>query len=230
MKNEYLGLIGLLIIISLIAGCSGPSTTPSDTHPTTTSGTGYVKIQPVRGMTASMTARPTTIDAGVITIFDKTKFTWYDFVQTGTENHWKYEYTTGTFHGQQAILKRSTLTYQQLPVQMILEVYTDSTGSVLGSVERHIMNGQVTEEEKSGSIYTFEYDTIFSRNDLKYEGTETVTVHAGTFICDKYFKPELSGSHSGTRYFISSQVPVPVKEEITIGVGGNYSMELWAWG
>jgi len=106
-----------------------------------------------------------------------------------------------------------------------MEVYTDNAGTVLGSIIRHNLNGAITEEEKSGSIYSFEYDMVVPSNDLIYEGTETVTVHAGTFVCDKYFKPSIQGSRIGNGYFISPQIPVPIK--VDYDASSKYSFELW---
>ena len=228
MKNRYLGIIAFLIIFTLIAGCSVPSSTPPKTliTPTTTSGTGYVKIQPAKGMTASMTVRPTTAPQNRLVCFvDTTKFHWveYSLPMGAFTAKTKIEYTTGIYNGQQANLERRTVTItaeggSSLP-QMIYERYTDSSGKNLGGLRKQIASDGSVSVDNGGSVSNF-YDTYcYPREYLrKSEGTETVTVKAGTFVCDKY--QTIEGSISNTIY-VSSGVPVPIKVD---------TMELCGWG
>jgi hypothetical protein len=226
MKNGYFGLIGLLIIMLLIAGCSGPSTTPSNTLPTTTSGSDSIKMSPAGAVrTFSITPTVKATDTGMITIFDNTKFARYEYVENTTGDRYKFESATGTFHGQPALLMRYTQTYgPRAPgSQNIWETYTDSAGNVLGGSTRSILGGkEVLNQESSASMVDpGRYDMKVPKNRVISSSTATVTVNAGIFVCDVY-----NLYSSEVRYFISPNIPVPIKMEYKYG----YSWDLWAWG
>lgn len=223
MRLRYLSLVGILISLLLISGCSIPIASSSKTNPNIgAQNTADDKNSPSVAITMYTPDTPETTDSSICFI-DNTRFHWVEYsIPAGPLRQVeKYEYTTGIYESRQANLERRTISFLggEPMLQSIFEIYSDNSENILGYLERQITPEGNESVKKIHQLTPLHDMYCFPRNSIsKSKGTETVTVHAGTYICDKYIFE--GGSEEDTIY-ISPEVPVPIKA---------FTWELWDWG
>ena len=115
-----------------------------------------------------------------------------------------------------------------------VDIYTDHSGSVLGGHIRVEVGGQllanrdispgeqVDISQTSTPVLTAAQAPDFTKN-LKNAGQDQVVVPAGSFTCTKYV---LQGKDNSMTYWITPNVPVPVKMTTTDAVTGKVTMTM----
>jgi hypothetical protein len=225
---------------------NSPVTTPAPvqttapvTQPTTIPSTIPTTI-PTTQPTVTPSPTPTGLQPGAHVSSSQvfgTNYMWYQYLLTinsgGTsmQADLKTEISSDSYMGTPAIHHNNTMVMPGMGMTTITDIYYDTTFSnILGGTITTIINGQTTVTaippgplQNSGSNSTsFQRETT-----LTYQGTETVTVPAGTFTADKYTAITDNGSAT---YWVAPGVPVPVKYNIVSTGNGDTTAELEGWG
>jgi hypothetical protein len=115
-----------------------------------------------------------------------------------------------------------------------VDIYTDQSGSVLGGhirveiggqllANRDINAGEVVDlSQTSTPVLTAAEASDFTKN-LKNAGQDQVVVPLGSFTCTKYV---LQGKDNSMTYWITPNVPLPVKMTTTDAVTGKVTMSM----
>ncbi|MCD1294571.1 hypothetical protein CUJ83_06090 [Methanocella sp. CWC-04] len=222
--NKKYSIIFVLVILAAVtmAGCSGSSDNPG---PTATADPG------------SGSGAGTSTNA--LFDFDKFKVLEYKYTMTAegmtTVTNYRLEYSNDNYEGAPAKHTKMTMTSSEGALTVV-DLYTTPGGDqTLGGHMKMMMNNEVLWEsdipaddasEYTNSDPTYGVDEDFE-NDLfnSMAGTETVTVPAGTFTCNKY-SVNVGGIQE--TWWIASNIPVPVKSVIA-GEGTSTTMELVSW-
>jgi len=230
MKRWYLILAGTLLVISLIAGCSGPfasSGIPQNTPGTQGSGSTQGMVGHAGVPIASPTPQVTPARRAVLNLFDTTRFHWFDYVYSYGSGffHVKKEYLSGDYQGQPVTVIQWTKTIHHTPdgpaldPVLVTKLYIDATGKQVGGVSMQIMDGH---ESDGPSAVDPSLDYLMAVNPDSAAispAPVTLSVHAGTFTCSRYDLQD-NDWHVRTVY-TTPDVPVPVKVN---------DAELYAWG
>ena len=107
--------------------------------------------------------------------------------------------------------------------------YSTSFDTILGGTVTTIMNGQTTTTPiPPDQLRSYAGSANFQKETtLVYQGTETITVPAGTFLTKRYTASVDNGTAT---YWIADGVPVPVKYYILSSDGSDVTAELEGWG
>jgi hypothetical protein len=220
MKKYVSILLVLLVVAALsVSGCTmlggnggktaTPTTTPGTTEPTTVTGP----------TTAATTAPSTSLGDTLGALYQKGKFSWYE-----------YQYTMDMGEGQSIAMK--------MKMEMLgtgIDPKDGVSGEHMRSTVTMTMPGMepqttVTDVYSKPDTGSSSQSKDYSASTAKLvnEGTETVTVPAGTFTCTKYTVTD-SDMEGTSTFWSSSKVPVPVKFAVT-SEGTTMNMELVGWG
>jgi hypothetical protein len=217
----------MILLAVTLSGCSGQQTstpTPAAIGPTAT---------------------PTKQAGGVVdsvkSLFDRTKFNWFEYKYTtiadgkSTVMNMKIEYAKETYNGVPAKRSKMEMKMAEQDTITIVDVYTaESDGRTLGGHMKMVVGGQTLFDqdipaEQTGS-YSGQDPTYTTETGEDYKlpaGTvDTVTVPAGTFVCTKYSVDSKDAKQS---WWVAPNVPLPVKfasESANMQMTG----ELVGWG
>jgi len=224
MKFKYTSIVLVLLVVAVlsISGCTmlggnnnggqtaTPTATPGTTEPTETT-----------GPTVAATAQPgTSLSDTLSSLYQKSKFSWYE-----------YQYTMDLGEDQSIAMKMK---------MEFLGIGTDPKDGVSGEHMRTTttmtmpgMSPTTTVSDfygkpDSGSKDPKSTDYSTSTAKLVNQGTETITVPAGTYTCTKYTVTD-SDMEGTSTFWSSTQVPVPVKFSVT-SEGTTMDMVLTGWG
>ena len=115
-------------------------------------------------------------------------------------------------------------------ITTITNIYYDTTlSNILGGTVTTIFNGQTTTITiPADQLSRYAGSANFQKGStLVYQGTETITVPAGTFVTDRYTAMVDNGAAT---FWVANSVPVPVKYYILSNDGSDVTAELEAWG
>lgn len=236
MKNyRYAGILLILMIMAAVslAGCTGssPSATPTPGASTTATGTA----------TALATGGPATLNS----LVNFNKVNWFEYRITSNstgqpivmtmKNEFSVPYKTES-NAQHMNIHSESNTEQGLSV-MDIDAYSTKDGKSLGGHMKMTLGSNVIMDQDLAADSSSTVNTYTSQNPvigasqntdtLTAAGTESVTVPAGTYNCNKYVS---TSAGNGEQVWISSSVPVPIK---WAGVQNNqpeYTVELMGWG
>ncbi|MDD4483000.1 MAG: hypothetical protein PHD55_01360 [Methanoregula sp.] len=234
MKAVYLGM-GLVILMVFCVACSG-CTSQSTTAQTGTSVQGTQSATTVAATGTAAAASP-ALKVGSVTsstsVFG-TNYQWMEYRMTtsaeGTEmtTTTKTERSTGDYKGTPAVHLKVTMTSSG-GVNSVYDVYYDTAmKNVLGGSMTVTVNGQTITQDVPASQLQDQQGADFNGEfALTYDGTEAVTVPAGTYpAANKY---TATVNNAGVTYWSVPGIPVPVKW--TSGSSeGSSTAELVGWG
>lgn len=188
--------------------------------------------------TVSPSPTPTGLQPGTQvssrTVFG-TRFGWYQYQVlvhangTTTQADLKTEISSDQFQGTPAVHYKNTMVLTGQGITIITDIfYSTSFDAILGGTLTTIMNGQtITTPIPANQLHTYAGANFQKESILIYQGTETVTVPAGTFLTKKYTAGVDNGSAT---YWVADGVPVPVKYYILSNDGSDVTAELEGWG
>jgi hypothetical protein len=236
MKNyRYAGILLILVVMAAVslAGCTGSSPVATPTPGASTTATG------------TATASATTGTATLNSLVDFSKVNWFQYRITSNstgqpmvmtmKSELSVPYKTES-NAQHVNIHSESNSDQGLSV-MDIDAYNTKDGKSLGGHMKMTMGGTVVMDQDFAADNSNTVTTYTSQNPvigasqntdtLKAAGTESVTVPAGTYNCNKYVS-ESAGN--GAQVWINSGVPVPIK---WAGIENNkptYTVELMGWG
>jgi hypothetical protein len=223
MKIKTLNIVAIMLImlVVVIAGCTSKS--PSSANSTSASGSSATS-------SSSQQVGSTVNSSSVF----GTNYNWIQYQVTGnfrgneTQTNTKIERSMGDYKGTQAVHLKITSTSSR-GRDMVSDIYYDKDkNSILGGTTTMTFNGQTrTREIPAIQLSGQGFNNFNEEATLTFEGTESVTVPAGTYpSASKYTK---SVNETTVTYWAASGVPVPVKE-MTSSPRGSSNMELVGWG
>jgi len=216
---------------------TGTTTTiPTSVPVTTTVPTSIITTQPT---TVTPSPTPTGMQPGTQvsskTVFG-TGFIWYQYQLlvhsngTTTQADLKTEISSDQFQGTPAVHYKNTMVLTGQGFTIITDIYySTSFDTILGGTVTTIMNGQTTTTPiPPDQLRSYAGSANFQKETtLVYQGTETITVPAGTFLTKRYTASVDNGTAT---YWIADGVPVPVKYYILSSDGSDVTAELEGWG
>ena len=229
--NDYVGKtvssMGMVTVFDTVTQTPTQTQTPVTTLPTT---------QPT---TVAPSPTPTGIQPGTQvssrTVFG-TRFGWYQYQivvhanGTTTQADLKTEISDDQFQGTPAVHYKNTMVLTGQAITIITDIfYSTSFDAILGGTVTTIMNGQtITTPIPANQLQTYAGNANFQKESiLVYQGTETITVPAGTFVTKRYTASIENGTAT---YWVADGVPVPVKYYILSNDGSDVTAELEGWG
>jgi hypothetical protein len=208
MKMETLFLI-LFVSAILLMGCAQPQ--PPSPGPNTTPGPGTTPPPqnqtpaPPQNQTPTPPPEPTTVDMSGIYQYGSLHSYTYEIITAGTTMNLSTTISSDTVNGTAAWLQQYDMTVQGAAVTS--KTWVDKvTYKCLKITSVMTYNGQTIEQPSqcptTGPNSASRTGT--ETPQLTYSGTESITVPAGTFSCNKY-------SLEGMTFWVASGVPLPVK-------------------
>jgi len=228
MTFTHIKLVAIMLILFVVAvaGCASksPSSSPS------TQENGSLSGAPVSSSSSSQQVGSTVRSTSVF----GTNYNWIEYQVTSNfrgnerQTNTKIERSTGDYNGTPSIHLKMTSTSPR-GGNMVSDIYYDKeNNSILGGTITMTVNGQTTTRDVPA--YQLSRQSINNFNEdstLTFEGTESVTVPAGTYpSASKYTK---SLNETSITYWAVSGIPLPVKE-MTSSSQGSSTLELVSWG
>ena len=148
--------------------------------------------------------------AGGVVLYDYGKVGSYEYRMTTTSSgqtttsNIKYTVSSGTYEGQSAWVLSSEITIEGATGKV--NVYTDKeTGRCIISETEMIVLSQTVKSAAKCDIASDVKTNAQGKAAVQAQGTETVTVPAGTLTTTKYI------AENGVSYWVTAGVPIPVK-------------------
>jgi hypothetical protein len=247
-KILNIAIILVIIMASISAGCTGSGhSTPADNTPQPT--------QVTMEATAILTETPGSETEEGLKPGDKVSsatvtsnnYTWYEYLKNTTSEMPpngvvqtfaidKTEYSNAEYDGEPAFLVKSTHNSKTQGWSSISELYYDTSRRVMlcgtrimTDKDNKIKISIYPPEEGEGGNYGYFWKNI----TLTYQGTESVTVPAGTFPNAGKYTHHFDNDFDYTYWFVPG-IPVPVLSQnpnrYIVGYNGFESRELMDWG
>lgn len=234
MRFGHTGILLIFIVMAALAvsGCTQSVISPGPAQSNTPAPTVIVSAGLASGVPAGSSP---TVNFNQLQMYDyRFNTTTGDTPITGDL---KTTYSMASFDGvTNARLTQTNMTANTAAGLSItaVDVYTDQSGSVLGGHIRVEVGGQmlanrdinpgeqVDKSQTSTPVLTAARAAGLTKN-LKNAGQDQVVVPKGSFTCTKYV---LQGEDSSMTYWITPDVPIPVKMTTTDAVTSKVTMTM----
>ena len=226
MKYRYPAILAVLVILFAlaVAGC-------------TTSGNTGVSVTPTpAGATATATAAAPA--SSVSQIADLTNVHWYEYQITSAGSTVTIKWDTNVnYNGQNADMTTVTMNDPRTGTSGTEVMYLDHAThkQFLGGNITEMKNGQVAYQTNLPSTSNAPpipldlTNTSYSgASTLTNEGSDSVTVPAGTYTATKYMLTQTNGNPATV--WMAANVPIFLKWEGNTSSGVTTDMELMGWG